>query len=83
MASFHNLKATRQYITNAWLSASKLNTPAGRQLAEELKQLIATFDQEVNDAEIEAIKVANRKAVERDKNRRVRNYPKYGNGGND
>lgn len=80
MASFHNLKATRQYITNAWLSASKLNTPAGRKLAEELKELIATFDQEVNDAEIEAMKVANRKAVERDQKRRVKRYPKFGDG---
>ncbi|AEH21936.1 VHS1123 protein [Vibrio phage 1] len=80
MASVHNLKSTRQYITNAWLSASKLNTTAGRQLAEELKKLIDAFDKDVHDAEIEAIKAVNRKAVERDKKRRGKHYPKFGDG---
>lgn len=76
MPSLYELTATKRYLKNAWIVASRINSAEGRKLADDLYKLRQDLDKE-----IEKVQAKVNKRAEKFNPDRNREYDRLINGG--
>ncbi|QCG76738.1 hypothetical protein vBVcaS_HC099 [Vibrio phage vB_VcaS_HC] len=79
MPSLYELTATKRYLKNAWIVASRINSAEGRKLADDLYKLRQDLDREIEKVQAKVNKRAEK--FNPDRHPKTGHYPKFGDGG--
>ncbi|UHD87260.1 hypothetical protein [Vibrio phage D4] len=79
MPSLYELKATKRYLKNAWIVASRLNSFEGQKLADDIYKLRQELDREIEKLQAKINKRAEK--FNPDRHPKTGHSSRFGNGG--